>query len=192
MSEREQGKRAGNDRIAFVVMVAVIAWAAYVVVKNLAFPPNAEAGLPVPELAGKDLGAIDLNWRVQQLDGEPMDMSSVVGKVVVLNFWEHWCGPCRAEIGSIQRLSDAVTGEGVLVLPVFQDDPDATRRFLQQQGITMPVYQVVGRLPGDVAPRAIPTTCVLNRDGHAWAVQVGAARWDDPSVVEFLKSLAGQ
>ncbi len=142
-------------------------------VKNVLFPPSLEDSLPAPELTGKDMGAMDLDWRVQELGGQPMDMSSVKGKVVVVNFWEHWCPPCRAEIGSIQRLYDAVKDDDILVLPVFQDDADATRKFLDQQKITMPAYQVVGPLPEDVAPSSIPTTIILDRDGHARAVQVG-------------------
>jgi len=189
MDERGQPKkRTFGDRIVVAVMVVVIAWALYVVVKSMLFPPE----LLPPTLAGQDLGAIDLDWRVQRLGGEPMDMSSVKGNVVVLNFWEHWCPPCRDEMASIQRLYEAVKDRGVLVMPVFQQEPDATRQFLLDRQITMPVYQVLGALPGDVAPGSIPTTYILNRGGHAVAVQVGAARWDDPSVVEFLKGLVGK
>ncbi len=184
--------RTTGDKIVIAVMILVVLWSGFVVMKNLFLPRNLEDSLPPPELSGKDMGALDLDWRVQELGGQAMDMSSVKGKVVVLNFWEHWCPPCRAEIGSIQRLYDAVKGDGILVMPVFQDSAAATRKFLQQQSITMPVYQVIGALPGSVAPSAIPTTVVLDRDGHARAVHVGAARWDDPSVVKFLKGLAGK
>jgi thiol-disulfide isomerase/thioredoxin len=173
-----------RDPLVVVVMVAVIAWAGYVVIKNVALP---RSGLQV-----KDLGPMDLSWRVQQLGGQAMDMSSVKGKVVVLNFWEHWCPPCRAEIGSIQRLYEEVKGDDILVMAEFHDDPAATQQFLQEQGITMPVYQIMTPLPAQVAPSQIPTTYILNRDAHVVDVQVGGARWDDPSVVKFLKKLAAE
>jgi thiol-disulfide isomerase/thioredoxin len=187
MSEQEEKRPGAGNRIVVVLIVAAIAWALYVVIKNVAFP----AELQPPALVAQDLGPMDLDWRVKQLDGPAMDMSSVKGKVVVLNFWEHWCPPCRAEIGSLQRLYEAVKGEGILVLPVFQEDPDATRRFLQARQITMPVYQVQGELPADVAPDYIPTTCIIDPKGHVVVKDDSSARWDDPSVVEFLQALAG-
>ena len=83
-------------------------------------------------------------------------------------------------------------GGDVLVLPVFRESPDATRKFVQQRAITMPVYHVEGPLPAGVAPDAIPTTYILGRDGRFAYKEVGAARWDDDSVVAFLRGLAAK
>jgi thiol-disulfide isomerase/thioredoxin len=187
MGEQKREGSGRGSRLVVLVMVAVIAWALYVVVKGIFFAP----GLPAPRLTAEDLGPMDFGWRVEQLDGPQMDMAEVKGKVVLLNFWEHWCPPCVAEMPSIQRLYDVVHGEGILVLPVFRESPDATRKFLQGRGITMPVYQVVGSLPEALYPAAIPTTYIIGRDGRIAARHEGAARWDDGSVVAFLRGLAG-
>ena len=192
MGGPQQQKPARGNPLVVFVMVALIFGSLYIVIKGILFPPNLERALKPPALAAQDLGPIDLAWRVQQLDGPQMDMAQAKGKVVFLNFWEHWCPPCVAEMPSIQRLRQKVEGADVLVLPVFQDSPTATRQFIKQRAITMPVYHVEGSLPGDIVPEGIPTTYIIGKDGHVVFRQVGSARWDDDSVVAFLRALAAK
>jgi thiol-disulfide isomerase/thioredoxin len=191
MGDFGQRRPARGNRLVSLLMVALIGGSLYIVVKGVFFPPNMQDMRP-PQLRAQDLGPMDLNWRLRQLDGPDFDMAQLKGKVVFLNFWERRCPPCVAEMPSIQRLHQKVEGGGILVLPVFHESPDATRKFLQGHAITMPVYYVEGPLPADVAPDAIPTTYILGRDGRIVYKEVGAARWDDDSVVAFLRDLAAK
>lgn len=192
MGDFGQRRPARGNRLVTFLMVVLIGGSLYIVVKGVFFPPNMQDMLVPPQLRARDLGPMDLNWRLRQLDGPDFDMAQLRGKVVFLNFWEHWCPPCVAEMPSIQRLRQKVEGGGILVLPVFRESPDATRKFVQGHAITMPVYHVEGPLPADVVPDAIPTTYILGRDGRVVYKEVGAARWDDDSVVAFLRGLAAK
>ena len=189
MGEAEQPKRARDNPLVVLVMIVVICGCLFIIIKGIFFPPNLASMLGPPELVAQDLGPMDLAWSVQQLDGPPMDMAQLKGKVVFLNFWEHWCPPCVAEMPSIQPLRQKLEGADVVVLPVFREDPSATRKFVAGHGITMPVYQVVGPLPADVAAEEIPTTYIIGRDGQVVVKETGAATWDDDSVVAFLRGL---
>ena len=188
MGEAEQKKPARSNRLVVLLMLALIFASLSIIIKGVFFPPSLEP----PALRAQDLGPMDLNWRLKQLDGPDFDMAQLSGKVVFMNFWENWCGPCRAEMPSIERLRQKLEGTDVLVLPVFQDSPDDTRRFVQTHAITMPVYHVEGPLPPDITSGTYPTTYIIGRDGHFVFRQAGSVAWDDESVVAFLRELAAK
>jgi thiol-disulfide isomerase/thioredoxin len=100
------------------------------------------------------------------------------GKVVVLNFWATWCGPCRKEMPDLNRLAEAHSGDDVVVLTISDESWDAigvyTARF--------PMKTVVGRFTSDpprgrvetMAYQGRPTTLVLDRTGRIRKQLVGA------------------
>jgi thiol-disulfide isomerase/thioredoxin len=105
MGDFGQRRPARGNRLVSFLMVILIGGSLYIVVKGVFFRPNMQDMLVPPQLRAQDLGPMDLNWRLRQLDGPDFDMAQLKGKVVFLNFWEHWCPPCVAEMPSIQRLS---------------------------------------------------------------------------------------
>src|SRR2546427_6692726 len=62
------------------------------------------------------------DWHLRDLEGRPMTLSEHRGRVVFLNKWATWCGPCRAEMPSIAALYDSLREEGV-VFALFIDEP---------------------------------------------------------------------
>src|SRR6266849_5677510 len=64
------------------------------------------------------------------LDGKPVTLENARGKVVLLNFWATWCGPCRAEIADLVDLQKRYSGKlEIIALATDEDDPDEVRRF---------------------------------------------------------------
>lgn len=127
---------------------------------------------PAPDLSGSTL------------TNSKLALSSLRGKVVVVNFWGSWCAPCRAEAPDLSTLASRYRSLGVRFLGIdIQDEPASAEAFMQTFRITYPSLND----PGDeialafrktVPPNAIPTTLVIDRSGHIAARIVGGATYD--------------
>src|SRR5262245_11602684 len=119
--------------------------------------PSPHVGFPAPD------------FTLETLDGSTTSLAGPHGKVVIVNLWASWCGPCRAEMPAIQRLYDAQRDQGLTVLAVhgtFQDSEASARAFAQELGLTFPI--VLDR-DGEVSRRyqlhALPSTFIVDRKG---------------------------
>ncbi|MBO1414594.1 TlpA family protein disulfide reductase [Streptomyces sp. FH025] len=122
----------------------------------------------------------------ETLDGAQVKLSDYRGKIVVLNVWGSWCGPCRAEAKSLQAVADEYKDKDVQFLGINTRDTDKTNavRFEQEQGVTFPsIFDPAGtqllKFPkGSLNPQSIPTTLVVDRDGKLAARAVGGTTQD--------------
>jgi thiol-disulfide isomerase/thioredoxin len=136
---------------------------------------------PAPALAFEDAA------------GNPLTLQDFRGKVVVLNLWATWCGPCRKEMPSLDRLQGEYGHDGLYVLPLSLDRGELSQiqTFYEETGIqNLKIY----RDPKGVASRALsalglPTTVVLNRDGREVGRVVGPAEWDGDQAVTMLRAI---
>ena len=111
------------------------------------------------------------------LDGEPVDVADWRGQVVVVNVWGQWCGPCRSEIGQLQKVYDATKADGVafLGIDVRDNNRDAARDFVVDRKVTFPsIYDPSMRtmiaFGGKYPTTVIPSTIVLDREHRVAAV----------------------
>ena len=118
---------------------------------------------PAPDLKAKDL------------DGKELSLEAYKGKVVLLNFWATWCGPCRAEIPSLIRIQEAYKDRlQIIGMDVDDDNEDKLRAFVKNQGINYPVVMTsdpVRLAYGGIA--ALPTMFVINPEGKVVQKHVG-------------------
>jgi thiol-disulfide isomerase/thioredoxin len=131
------------------------------------------------------------DWKVVALDGRPLHMEALKGEILFLNVWSTLCPPCIAELPSIERLQKAVAGDGVTFMCVATDsDLDRVREFVGARGWTVPVFvHGEGDLPAVFDSDYIPATYVVSPDGIVVYQHTGAAQWDHPRVVSFLRAL---
>lgn len=125
------------------------------------------------------------------LAGKKVTLADYAGKYVFLNFWATWCPPCREEMPSIQRMSDALSGPdfGVLAVSVGEDR-DTVSSFLKKTPFTFPiVLDPHGENSMMFVGRGIPTTYILDRQGRAIAGTVGGRAWDTSESLETFKSM---
>jgi len=136
------------------------------------------------------VSVFDYAWTVQDLAGATVPMSRYSGRVLVLHLWATWCGPCLAELPTLQRLQAATSDLDVALLCLSPEKAEPVRGFVKKHGLTLATLLFEGTAPPCFGGRAIPATFVLDKAGTIVMRHVGAARWDDPSVVNFIRGLA--
>jgi len=122
-------------------------------------------------------------FSLTDITGKPLNLSDYQGKVVVLDFWATWCGPCRIEIPGFIELQRRYAAQGFTMIGISMDDsPEPVVDFYKQFQMNYPVAigndrlgELYGGMPG------LPTTFVIGRDGRIYAKHAGAY---DPSVFE--------
>jgi thiol-disulfide isomerase/thioredoxin len=149
--------------------------------------PQYAAHLPEPWLPGVS-SAPHEGWQMKSLDGKPVTLGNLRGKVVFLDFWASYCGPCVNELASVKRLADSLRNENVAFLLAARDDEPHVREFLRKHPVDLPIYLTSGGAP-DMPAVAIPATYFLDRQGAVVFQHIGAATWDTDSVRTFLRSL---
>jgi thiol-disulfide isomerase/thioredoxin len=108
------------------------------------------------------------DFKLTGLDGKPVTLADSRGKVILLNFWATWCGPCRAEIPDLVGLQNKYKDRLQIVgLVVDDDDGDAIKGFVEEFGINYPVAIATDEIRfqyGGIA--ALPTSFVLDAEGR--------------------------
>ncbi|GEC04765.1 hypothetical protein SSP24_24200 [Streptomyces spinoverrucosus] len=120
---------------------------------------------------GERTAAPDLSGKT--IDGKQLDVADYKGKVVVLNVWGSWCGPCRAEAKNLETVYQDTKDQGVQFVGINTRDTSTgpAIAFEKEFGVTYPsLYDPTGRLmlrfeKGTLNPQAIPSTLVIDRDG---------------------------
>lgn len=113
-------------------------------------------------------------------DGKPVPLTELKGKLVVLNFWATWCGPCRTEIPHLIEAHEKYSPRGVVFMgAAVEDNADAVRDFGKAYGINYTVT-MAGKDQGIALLRVLgnkiaglPFTLVLDRNGNIVAVKRG-------------------
>ena len=126
---------------------------------------------------------------LSDMKGNTVAMDS--SKLVFINVWATWCGPCNAEMPSIQALYERYKDHPKMAFYVVSDEnPTTVQNFLQKKDYELPFYLFSGAYPAALDGSAIPRTYML-RHGQVLAEQVGAINWNAPQVFEFIdKQLA--
>ena len=127
-------------------------------------------------------------WQLKSLAGKTVRLGDFKGKVVFLNIWATYCGPCVAELPNIQRLADSLENENVVFLLAARDGEAHVRDFLRKHPIELPIYLASENAP-DMSNAAIPATYILDRQGVTVFRVIGGVNWDTDHVRAFLRGL---
>ncbi len=136
-------------------------------------------------------GVIAPALKLDNLDGESYDLANSRGHWIFVHFWASWCGPCRREMPSIQRMTDTLTDSGIEFLLVnTAETEDEVFTFL---GIVapdlMPLMDLDGQVTGVWQPRGLPATYLVDPDGRIQYQALGGREWEKPVYLDFLRGL---
>ena len=118
-------------------------------------------------------------FSVETLEGESVNLGDYKDKLVVLDFWATWCKPCVDSMPGLQRLYDAYSEKGLVVLGVsIDEDKDRikkVRKFVDKVGVSYPVFSDAGATPAwhTFKVKAIPALFLIDRDGQIVAQWLG-------------------
>ena len=141
-----------------------------------------EAGQPAPSFSAR------------ALDSEStVSLSSFRGKVVFLDFWASWCGPCQTAMPLIESLRNEFPAEQFQVLAVNVDqDPAKAKAFLERRKVGYPsVSDPEGRLPSTYGLKTMPTSYLIDRNGVVRAVHAGFRQSDMEGLRNEIRALIG-
>lgn len=147
-----------------------------------------ESGVP-PVSAGE----VASPFTLRDLNGNAVSLKSLRGKVVFLNVWATWCGPCREEMPSIESLyNDFKHYPNFVILAVSQDtgDPQEVAAYIAQNGYHFDVLLDPTNMVGDAYNvSGVPETFIIDRNGRIVAHHMGAFNWSRADFRAALKEL---
>jgi len=125
---------------------------------------------------------------MQGLNGPSRKLSSYLGKPLIINVWASWCGPCRQEMASLERLAWRDEAARFTVIGISTDDyADKAQAYLKQVNATLPHFidknlEMEQMLGAD----RLPLTLLIDAKGHVIEKIYGARAWDGPEALQLI------
>jgi thiol-disulfide isomerase/thioredoxin len=141
------------------------------------------------EVISNELTNFDYDFSITKLGGEIVTFNQFKGKVVFLNLWATWCGPCKAEMPGIQSLANKLKEHDIDFVVLSVDKAPAeikVKSYIDKNQFTFPVYLKGQYVPELLQVPSIPTTFILNREGKIIFKEVGFRNYDTKKMMNFL------
>ena len=148
--------------------------------------------LPFVERNVVKLGEPAPNFQLPDLNGRLVTLSDLRGKVVLLNFWATWCGPCRVEMPAMEQLYRTLSRKDFEILAVSIDAQGVavTRPFQQEYHLTFPIlHDADYRVGMTYGARSLPMTFLVDRQGVVRHQIFGARDWGAPEAQQLVQML---
>jgi len=131
--------------------------------------------------------------KLQNMDEDFVDIESMQGKIIVVNFWATWCPPCRREMISLEKLYQKTKNENVIVLAVNVGEDIDTVSFFMNSLEPAPTFSVLFDTDSIATEhwkvRGLPTTYVVNSEGHIIYKAIGGREFDHPDILAKVVGL---
>lgn len=132
------------------------------------------------------LGKPAPDFDVVTLTGEKLKLSSLKGKIVMIDFWATWCPPCREGLPITNKMHEQYAKSGLQVLTISDEDAITVSNFVKENKYTFPTYlDTTGDANGKFKIEGIPTLAVIDAEGNLSSYMVGLHSEED--VVAALK-----
>ena len=150
---------------------------------------GADAGLVQAKTPGEvGVGSVLREARMQGLRVPDRQLSAFRGKPLLINVWASWCGPCRQEMASIERLAQRYGGKQFHVIGISTDDfIDRATLFLIQNAVTFPNF--IDRqlfLENMLGADHLPLTLLIDANGRILSKFYGSKEWDSPQALAVI------
>lgn len=157
----------------------------------LLFSAHSTAEINTPE------GIIKLDGRtapeliLKDVDGNSYDIRQSRGKWIFVHFWAAWCGPCRREMPTVQRMTELLKDDSIdIVLVNTAENDDVVFNFM---GVVAPDLSTLMDRDGLVTerwqPRGLPASFFVSPEGTLEYIALGGRQWDKPKFLNFVKEV---
>lgn len=137
-----------------------------------------------------DIGSAQ-NFTLNDIDGEKFELDNSKGQWVFLHFWASWCGPCKEEMPTIQKLADAMKDKNFQIVMInTAEDEDTIFEFLSAIDVELnSLLDADGIVTEAWKPRGLPTSFLINPKGEVKYQAIGGRDWNNPVYIDFIKRL---
>jgi len=155
------------------------------------------SGIPLPALADTPgevkAGSLLREATLNGLIGKSRKLSEFRGKPLIINVWASWCGPCREEMGSLDRLARRYNGKKFNVIGISTDDDDkAAAAYVKQAGISFETF-IDSKVFWEnmLGANTLPLTLLVDAKGRVLRKVHGSQEWDSPEYLGFIGETFG-
>ncbi len=153
--------------------------------KTFIFPPSVTDLLEREKLDTYD-------FKLQGIvDTTDINLKSLKGKVVFINYWATWCAPCIAEMPMIQKLYDDYKDKVEFVF-ITSDKTAKVEKFYSNHNYNFPTYNMLSNPPKQIDTRSIPATFILDKQAKVALAEFGPADWNSDKVRNLLDKLLAE
>lgn len=149
---------------------------------------NAAAPAPI------EVGQTVQDVKLRGLNGRDRNLKEFFGRPLLINVWASWCGPCREEMGSLERLAWRDQSKTMVVIGVSTDDSEpAAKAYLRNSNATLNHYIDAGlAVENMLGANRLPLTVLLNEKGKIVGKYYGARQWDQPDASRWIETALRQ
>lgn len=155
------------------------------------------SGIFIPAFANTpgevEVGGYLREATLQGLIGKSRKFSEFQGKPLIINVWASWCGPCREEMGSLDRLARKYGGKKFRVIGISTDDDrNAAATYIKQSGVSFETFiDSKVFLENMLGANTIPLTLLVDAHGRVLRKVRGSHEWDSPEFLGFIGETFG-
>ena len=150
--------------------------------------------LKAPTLEEMTTTVVDFDFNLLQfedLEGSEFSLRDFKGKTLFINYWATWCNPCLAEMPSMVKLYEQYRdNEAIVFLYLSKESRDTIIDYIPKDEALakLPLYKII---TDDelFSTRGIPTTFIVDSSGEILVKDVGSAKWDDQSVINYIDNI---
>lgn len=159
----------------------------------MAFVNNVKAKIIQPSSKNEVIATLsddDYNWQVIDSEGFIHSLDEFKDKVIFINFWATWCGPCIGEMPELQKFYDKFKDNEEVVFMFVSNEPlDKMKNFLADKGYNLPVYAINTSVPSKMESQTIPTSFLIDKKGNIVLKHKGVAQWGGDKMEKLVKDL---
>ncbi len=131
----------------------------------------------------------DYLWQIYDINGNAHYLDEYKNKVIFLNFWATWCGPCLGEMPEIQKLYDIYkNNENVQFLIISNQNFSEVKNFINKTDYTFPIFISAGKTPIILNTDVIPTSFLIDKNGKIIFKKTGVANWSGKKMQNIINN----